>query len=148
MEVGDLLRHGSADGLLQFVQGVLGIGRLRLVRIQRIRRHSKETTSRSVDSRITDPVGEQQLLHAFEDRVPAAGQEGGQVRVHFGAQLSAMFPTLQLDAVGEMRLSISLATIAFSEMADVCWMTHSSRMELISGVKNFSLDSPSDVLAA
>lgn len=70
------------------------------------------------------------------------------MRVHFGALLSALLPTLQLDAVGETRFSVSLATTAFSKMADVCGMTHSSRMALISGVKNFSLDSPSDVLAA
>lgn len=53
---------------------------------------------------------EQQPLDAFEDGVSAAGQEGGQVRVDLGAQLSAMFPALQLDAGGETWVSISLAS--------------------------------------
>lgn len=101
-----------------------------------------------MDFRITVPVGEQQLLHTFEDCLSAAGQEGGQVSVDFGSQLSTMLPTLQLDAGRETGVSISLETFPFSQMLDVCWMTHSNRMELISGVKNFSFDSPSNVLAA
>lgn len=42
----------------------------------------------------TDRVREQQPLDTFEDGVSAAGQEGGQVGVDFGAQLAAVFPTL------------------------------------------------------
>lgn len=88
---------------------------------------------------------QQQPLDAFEDGVPAAGQEGGQVRVDFGAQLSAVHPTLQLNAGRETRVSISLASGSCQMLGGVA---HSSRMELISGVKNLSFDSPSDVLAA
>lgn len=35
-----------------------------------------------------------------------------------------------------------------AELHLCCWTTHSSRIELISGVKNLSFDSPSEVLAA
>lgn len=138
-EACDLLRHGSADGLLQLLQRTFCIRRLLPTRIQPIGRQG--STSGCGALRNADRVCQQQPLHTLEDGVSAAGQEGGQVRVDFGAQLSAMFPTLQLNAGGETPVSISLAS-------DVCWMTHSSRMELISGVKNFSLDSPSDVLVA
>lgn len=105
--MGDLLSHGCADGLLQFVQGIVAIMRLLLVRRQRIRRQSKDAASCEVDFRITVPVGKQQLLHTFEDRVSTARQEGGQVSVDFGSQLSAVFPTLQLDAGRETALALA-----------------------------------------
>lgn len=59
----------------------------------------------------THRVCEQQLLHSFEQRISAAGQERRQVCVDLGAQLGALLPTLQLNA-GQRKENQSLYTMS------------------------------------
>lgn len=42
-------------------------------------------------------MSDKQLLHTFEERISAAGQERRQVGVDLGAHLATPFPTLQLN---------------------------------------------------
>lgn len=48
----------------------------------------------------------EKLLHALEERISAAGQEGRQVCVDLRAHLAALLPTLQLDAEQRKELLI------------------------------------------
>lgn len=116
MKACNLLRHCFPNGLLQFVNRILGVRR-RLLRDTQItdRRSLPTTTPKKPPATLRrqrwpleEPHGVrvEKLLHALEERISAAGQEGRQVCVDLRAHLAALLPTLQLDAEQRKELLI------------------------------------------
>lgn len=134
MKACNLLRHGFPNGLLQFVNRILGVRR----RLLRDTDHRQEEFANYPQNPpatlgrqrwpLEEPHGVrvEKLLHALEERVSAAGQEGRQVCVDLRAHLAALLPTLQLDAEQRQELLIcnTFQLQSYTTVHDRIFRTH------------------------
>lgn len=137
MKACNLLRHCFPNGVLQFVNRILGVRRQRLLRDtdhrqEEFANYPPPPKPQQLLGRQRWPLEEphgvraEKLLHALEERISAAGQEGRQVCVDLRAHLAALLPTLQLDAEQRKELLIcnTFQLQSYTTVHDRIFQTH------------------------